>query len=135
MSDQIQVDEVQALRAELDRLAGALYDMDAILARNFVNGEIAGFRFDGAQGIDTVLDDQGGDALAYGLYNNTDVPVTIATAAMGLQVPARFLVVAPITINGHVQLVADPEALGEKAVSVLRWRFPTPQPFFVGKLA
>lgn len=127
-------EDVGQLRAELDRVAGALYGMDAILARNFVNGEIAGFHFDGSQGIDSALDDQGSDALAYGLYNNTDVPVTISTAAIGLEVPARFVVVAPITINGHVQLFADAEALGESSVSVLRWRFPTVQPFFVGKL-
>lgn len=123
-----------ALRGRLEEAIGEMRDLTATLAGQFVNGEIGAFTFDGATGITNVLDDQGSDALAYALYNNTDVPVTIQTSAVGVLVPKRFLMVAPLTINGHVQLVADATALGEKQASVLRWRFPSPQPFFACKL-
>jgi hypothetical protein len=122
------------IHQSLAKVAGEVHELAGMLARDFVNGEIGSFVFDGATGVDTVLDDQGATALSYAVYNDTDVPITILTSAIALAVPKRFLLVAPLTINGHVQLQAEPEALGEETINVLRWRFPTPQPFFACKL-
>lgn len=122
------------VRAELDNLAGEVRAMNAALARNFVNGEIASLVFDGKAGITQVTDDQGGDALSYALYNDTDVAISIGLVGGRLRVPKRKLLVAPVTVNGHVELFADPTALAETRISVMRWRFPTPLPFFLGTI-
>lgn len=126
-----QAADMAGLQAGLEALAGEVRDVTSVLARDFVNGEIGTFVLRGP-GPASVTDDQGSNALSYAVYNYNDVAVTIATRAASLIVPPKFLVVAPLTVNGAVELRA--ELVGEM-ITVQRWRFPTPQPFFAAKLA
>lgn len=133
--------------AELVRLGEALEDlgerMEALkleMMRSYTGGEIRTLVFNGqVSGGFQVLDDKGSDALSYGIYNPTKFKVMVGLAGLppsqsGLVVPAHKLVVAPLQVNGSVQLKIDPEELGEESASILRIRFPLPQPFFVGSL-
>jgi hypothetical protein len=125
----------------LDAIAAAMHELEAAYARNFLNGEQLRLPFTKAQ--PRQLDDKGGNALAYAVYNPNNFRVYLGlaganAAADGFVVPKQKLLVVPATINGSVELLADEkeigEAVGEKG-TVWRWRFPTPQPFYVGALA
>jgi hypothetical protein len=110
-----------------------------VAARHFLAGELEHFRFDGKAGEVRFLDDRGSNCLSYAVYNPNEFRVFVghggrAATEDALIVPAKRLVVAPLQINGYVELAADLTELGEKAGAILRVRFPTPQPFFVGSL-
>jgi hypothetical protein len=130
--------ELEQLRCELDAVAREVHELTDVLARSFANGEVAALSFDGSKGISQVTDDKGSNALAYAIYNNTKVDLFVSLAGAGpqsgLEVPAQKLVVAPITVNGAVDVAADATQLAETRITVLRWRFPTPQAFYVGDL-
>lgn len=120
------------LQVALESVAGEVRSMTAVLARDYVNGEIRAFTFTAAR--TRQVDDAGSNALAYGVLNDNDVAVTIATSAASIVVPPRFWMVVPITVNGSIELEVNPEDLGTEEASVVRWRFPTPQPCFGVKL-
>lgn len=130
-------------RELLDRLCSleqAIEKMKDVASRNFLSGEIEGFSFDGAAGRTRWTDDHGSNALAYAVYNPNEFRVFVGLAGTsassdGLIVPKQRLVVAPLQINGHVELAADEEQLAKGSGRILRVRFPTPQPFYVGALA
>lgn len=125
----------------LDALAAAMRELEQSFSRHFLNGEQLRLPFTKAQ--PRLLDDKGGNALAYGVYNPNNFRVYLGlaganAAADGFVVPKQKLVVVPATINGAVELLADEKEIGEAAGekgTVWRWRFPTPQPFYVGALA
>lgn len=128
------------LAQHLERLGGELGALKDAMARNFMAGEIERFRFDGKAGEVRFTDDHGSNCLSYAIYNPNDFRVFVGLAGLAatadaLIVPKQKLVVAPLQINGHVELAADETELGEKAGTILRVRFPTPQAFFVGALA
>jgi hypothetical protein len=117
-----------------------LAEIKDALARNFAAGEIERFTFNGKTGPVQVTDDHGSNALSYAVYNPNNFRVFVGLAGTsasvdGLIVPKQKLVVAPLQINGRVQLAADATELAEGSGTILRVRFPMPQPFFVGALA
>lgn len=128
------VTEIEAVRRHLARVCGEL-------DRQLIPGELAGVRFDGKSGEFEFVDDHGSPALSYAVYNTSDIPVFVAfgggpaSAAGGaLEVPARYLVVFPISTLGHVRLGVDAGELGEDQLQLQRVRFHTVQPFFAGAL-
>lgn len=136
MNEQDRALDVASLHHELDRLAGEMRCMTDVLARDFVNGEVLALAFGGPQEVTKVVDDRGGNALAYGVYNATAFDLVLETPAGPLLIPKQKVVVAPVTVNGNISLsVKAAEAIGKEWIPVLRWRFPTPQPFYVGALA
>lgn len=126
--------ELAELRRQMDGLALEIRELTTTLARDFANGEIASLSFDGSKGITQVTDDHGSNALAYALYNQTAVPLFLHLVGGELEVPAHKLLVAPVTINGAIQVSANAEKLAETRIQVFRWRFPTPQAFAVHAL-
>jgi len=127
-----------------DRLCGVedrLEEVKDAMARAFAGGEVQRFTFLGKEGITSLLDDKGSNALSYAVYNPNNFRVFVglggasADASSGLIIPKQKLVVAPIQVNGHVALAADATELAEATGSIIRVRFPTPQAFFVGALA
>jgi uncharacterized membrane protein len=128
--------DVETLQAGLDSLAGEVRSMTAVLARDFVNGEILTLNFGGPKEVTSVVDDRGSNALAYAVYNPTAFNFELAAAGGLILIPKQKVVVAPVTVNGHISVSVKPgEAIGTEWVQVLRWRFPTPQPFYVGDLS
>jgi hypothetical protein len=128
------------LHLRLSLVAEQLAELKDAMARNFAAGEIERFSFNGKTGMLQVTDDHGSNALSYAVYNPNNFRVFVGLAGTsastdGLIVPKQKLVVAPLQINGRVQLAADATELGEGSGTILRVRFPMPQPFFVGDLA
>lgn len=124
----------QDLSKRLEALECETRELKDFAIRNFLAGEIERIRFNGKAGLTSWLDDHGSNALSYAIYNPNEFRVFVGLAgagasASGLIVPKQKLVVAPLTINGHVEVAADAEELGEKEATVLRVRFPSPQPF------
>lgn len=129
------------LAEQFDLLGQEIEELKQAMIQNFAGGELRRIIFNGkVPGGFQALDDSGSDALAYAIYNPTELEVFVGLAGLppsanGLVIPAKKLVVAPVAVNGSIQLAVDATKLAEKEVSVLRVRFPTPQPFFVGALA
>jgi len=127
------------LAHRFELLEASMRELKDVAMRNFFAGEIERFRFDGKAGTTRWLDDHGSNALSYAIYNPNDFRVFVGLAGTGatadaLIVPKQKLVVAPLQINGRVEVAADAEQLKEGSGTILRVRFPTPQPFFVGAL-
>jgi hypothetical protein len=130
----------QDLCKRFDAFTAELEELKRNAARHFLSGEIERFRFNGKAGETRFTDDHGSNCLSYAVYNPNDFRVFVGLAGLGatadgLIVPKQKLVVAPLQINGHVELAADASELGEKAGTILRVRFPVPQAFFVGALS
>jgi hypothetical protein len=115
-----------------DAMGETLTEMKDLWARLFLAGEIQRFAFDESNLQQT--DDRGSNALSYAVYNPNAFRIFVALAGGeatedgGLVVPKEKLVVAPLQINGHVNLGVDAEEVGEGG-SILRVRFPLPQQF------
>lgn len=127
----------QELHERFERLEAGLLRVEEAIARVGAEGEPMPIAFKPTQTV--VTDDQGHPALSYAVYNPTNVKVFVALAGTsatkdGLIVPKQKLVVAPLQVNGNIQLGVDPTELGEETIRVIRWRFVLPQPFFVGAL-
>jgi hypothetical protein len=123
-----------AAHQRLDSLELLLAELKDTWARLFLSGEVERMTFRGKEGLTTLTDDHGSTALSYAVYNPNDFRVFVGLAGTsastdGLIVPKQKLVVAPLIINGAVQLAADTTELGEKSGTIIRVRFPTPQPF------
>jgi hypothetical protein len=123
----------------IEGLTAAIEEFKRVSARHFVAGEIERFRFDGKAGEVRFLDDHGSNCLSYAVYNPNNFRVFVGLAGLGatadaLIVPKQKLVVAPLQVNGHIELAADEAELKEGSGTILRVRFPVPQPFFVGAL-
>lgn len=118
-----------------DNLAQRLDQVKDAAARHFLPGEIERFAFDGKTGgAISVVDDRGSNALSYAVYNPNDFRIFVGLAGGsatpdGLIVPKQKLVIAPLIVNGHISLAADAAQLAEGSGTILRVRFPTPQPF------
>ncbi len=123
----------------IEDLTAAIEQLKSLEARHFLGGEIERFRFDGGAGLIRQLDDHGSNCLSYAVYNPNEFRVFVALAgtsadADGLIVPKQKLVVAPLQVNGHIELAVDAGEIEEEAGTILRVRFPVPQAFFVGAL-
>lgn len=128
------------LHLRLDTVEHRIGEIKDALARNFAAGEIERFTFNGKTGQVQVTDDHGSNALSYAVYNPNNFRVFVGLAGTsasvdGLIVPKQKLVVAPIQINGRVQLAADATELAEGSGTILRVRFPMPQAFAVYALS
>jgi len=126
----------EELCRRLDGMVAAMRELEASFARHTMAGEWLRLRFTASQLLQ--LDDKGSNALAYGVYNPNAFPVQVGlagagAAADGFVVPKQKLLVAPVQVNGHVELAVPAGEVGEGGF-VWRVRFPTPQPFFVGAL-
>ena len=124
------------LHQRFDGFEQRIEEVKDLLARNFGAGEIERFTFNGKTGPVQVTDDHGSNALSYAIYNPNNFRVFAGLAgtsasADGLIVPKQKLVVAPLQINGRVQLAADATELAEGSGAILRVRFPMPQAFAV----
>lgn len=133
-------DHSDQLEQRLEDLGAAIEELRGVAARNFLGGEIERFHFDGKAGLLEALDDHGSNALAYAVYNPNNFRVFVglagtSAAADSFVVPKQKLVVAPVQVNGHIELAASAEDIAEGSGFIWRVRFPTPQPFFVGALA
>jgi len=134
-------DAKDALISRLDTVAAEVEKLREAMARNFANGEIATFRFGPAgKPLAEVTDDRGmAVALSYAVWNESTYPIEVGFAGGWLRVGRETVAVFPITVNGHVQLRLSPEVVkeleeGDGQVSVVRWRFSTPQPFYIGSI-
>jgi hypothetical protein len=127
---------LESVFAELEKHMRQMRDF---AMRNFAGGEIERIRFNGKTGVTSFTDDRGSNSLAYAVYNPNNFRVFVGLGGAGatadaLIVPKQKLVVAPLQVDGHIELAADAVELAEGAGNILRVRFPTPQPFFVGAL-
>lgn len=124
------------LEAHVTDLGSRLSELRDLMARYSLAGEIERFAFSTTQLRQ--MDDRGSNCLSYAVYNPNDFKVFIGLAgasadADGLVVPAQKLVVAPLQVNGHIELGVDAGEVGEGG-AVHRVRFPVPQPFSVSSL-
>lgn len=132
-----------SLIQRLDQLAGEIGALSLAMARNFANGEIASFNFFGQDGqpLAEVTDDRGMDvALSYGVWNDSAYSIEVGFAGGWLRVGPHQVAMFPVTVNGFAKLRISAktiEALKEKSekLSVIRWRFAGPQPFYMGAIA
>ena len=132
-----EADQAHELVCRMSELSQEVMQLRNALLRNFAAGEIERFNF--AATRLKQMDDRGSNALAYAIYNPNNFKVFVGLAGAsadkdGLVIPKQKLVVAPLEVNGHIELGVSAEEVGEGG-TILRVRFPTPQPFSVHALA